>query len=297
MPKVDKSKERTFAASEAPLPIYNVGQRTGPAPRKVVEVDRESVMKEARKRNLMFLLTRLHYAQYQQIIISWTADSTYKFMNEKPSSRATWATCLQYTHQQRSSMSTINEVLNQSLTIMRSLKLTSITCVFDQTIYCKALEIKSKNADLYKPIVFRLGTFHPLCTLLSIIGKRFQDAGLKDICIESGIVAEGSISALMEGRGYNGTVRFHKLFYEAFMRVAWAGFFLPWIESHHPQDADQIEKALEDIGSLADDLQKASHDQVMHSQPFKLLFERSEEYSEAPSQDKRTAVRILDVLH
>ena len=174
-------------------------------------------------------------------------------------------------------MSIINEVLNQSLTIMRSLKLTSITCVFDQAIYSKALEIKTKNADLYKPIVLRLGTFHTLCTLLSIIGKRFQDAGLKDLCIESGVVAEGSISALMEGRGYNRAVRFHKISYEAFMRVAWAGF-LPWIESHHPQDADQTEKALEDIGSLADDLQKASHDQVMHSQPFKLLFERSKEY-------------------
>lgn len=31
--------------------------------------------------------------------------------------------------------------------------------------------------------------------------KRFQDAGLKDLCIESRIVAEGSVSALIEGRG------------------------------------------------------------------------------------------------
>lgn len=63
---------------------------------------------------------------------------------------------------------------------MHSLNVTSITCVFDQAIYCKALEIKSKNVDIYKPVVLHLGTFHTLCTLLSIIGERFQDAVLKD---------------------------------------------------------------------------------------------------------------------
>ena len=144
-----------------------------------------------------------------------------------------------------------------------TLKLTSITSVFDQAIYCKALEIKSKNSDLYKPIVLRLGTFHRLCALISIIVKRFQDAGLGDLCIESGVVAEGSVSALMEGRSYNRAVRFHKLSYEAFRCVAWAAF-LPWVESHHPQDAARINKALQDIGGLADDLQKSTHGYVLN---------------------------------
>jgi len=84
---------------------------------------------------------------------------------------------------------------------MQSLKLNSITSVFDQAIYC----------NLYKPIVLRLGRFHTVCTLLSIVGKRFQEAGFRDLCIESGVVAEGSVSVLMEGRSYNRGVRFHKL--------------------------------------------------------------------------------------
>jgi len=74
-------------------------------------------------------------------------------------------------------------------------------------------------------------------------------------------------------------VRFHKLSYEAFRRVAWAGF-LQWFEGRHPQDAAQINKALEDIGSLADNLQKSTHDHVFNSQAFQVLFERSEEYME-----------------
>lgn len=142
-------------------------------------------------------------------------------------------------------MSTVNEILNRSLSIMHSLNVTSITCVFDQAIYCKALEIKSKDVDIYKQVVLRLGTFHTLCTLLSIIGKRFQDAGLKDLCIESGIVAEGSVSALLEGRSYNRAIRVHKLAYEALMRVAWRGF-QPWVDERYPIDMNHIRRALDE---------------------------------------------------
>ena len=38
-------------------------------------------------------------------------------------------------------MSTVNEVLNQSLSIMRGLGLTKIVSVFDQAFYAKILEI------------------------------------------------------------------------------------------------------------------------------------------------------------
>ena len=60
-----------------------------------------------------------------------------------------------------------------------------------------------------------MGVFHTECTLLSIIWKRFQDAGLRDVFIESGVIAEGSVTAVLEGRRYNRAVRFHKLMYEA----------------------------------------------------------------------------------
>ena len=37
------------------------------------------------------------------------------------------------------------------------------------------------------------------CNALLILGKRFQDAGLKDICIEAGLAAEGSIDGVLDG--------------------------------------------------------------------------------------------------
>ena len=56
---------------------------------------------------------------------------------------------------------------------------------------------------------------------LSTIGKRLQDAGLRELCVESGIVADGSINGVMEGRQYNHAVSMHKLVHEALLRLAW----------------------------------------------------------------------------
>ena len=69
-----------------------------------------------------------------------------------------------------------------------------------------------------------MGTFHTICNALSILGKRFRDAGLKDICIEAGIVAEGSINDVLDGKHYNRAVRVHKYIYEALMTLAWEEF-------------------------------------------------------------------------
>ena len=49
--------------------------------------------------------------------------------------------------------------------------------------------------------------FHTICTFLSVIGKRFQDAGLRDVMIESGVISEGSVFGV---RTYNRAIRFHK---------------------------------------------------------------------------------------
>ena len=82
---------------------------------------------------------------------------------------------------------------------------------------------------MLKSIVLRMGAFHTIGTLLSILGKRFQDAGLRDICIESGVIAEGSVSGVLDGRRYHRVVRFHKLMYGDLQGLAWNGF-QSWIE-------------------------------------------------------------------
>ena len=96
----------------------------------------------------------------------------------------------------------------RSVKIKDVLQLKSIVVVPDQALYAKATEIVWKYPDMFKGLVLRMGAFHTVCTLLSIIGKRFQDAGLRDICIESGVIAEGSVSGVLDGRRYNRALDF-----------------------------------------------------------------------------------------
>ena len=76
-------------------------------------------------------------------------------------------------------MATVHEVLVQSVKIKNTLKLKSIVLVFDQALYAKATEVQWKQSERFKDIVLRMGAFHTACTMLTIIGKHFQDAGLR----------------------------------------------------------------------------------------------------------------------
>ena len=68
-----------------------------------------------------------------------------------------------------------------------------------------------------------MGVFHTICTMLAVIGKRFGDAGLRDLSVESGVIADGSIAGVLDGKKYNRAIRLHKLVYEALLRLAWSG--------------------------------------------------------------------------
>lgn len=81
--------------------------------------------------------------------------------------------------------------------------------------------------------------------------------------MESGVIAEGSVTGVMEGRKYNRAVRLHKLVYEAMMRLAWKAF-RPWLEAKHPREVHHLEAALESIGSFHNDVSQASFSELMH---------------------------------
>jgi len=54
-----------------------------------------------------------------------------------------------------------------------------------------------------------MGVFHTICNFLGIIGKRFLDAGLRDLAVESEVIAEGSVHRILNGQQYDQGVRLH----------------------------------------------------------------------------------------
>mgnify|MGYP001792679984 CR=1 FL=1 len=173
-------------------------------------------MANARNKNLIWILVRLH-AKERQKASSWTGFNI-SGSNEVEITKDNIG-YLPTINAPATYMATVHEVLVQSLKIKNQLQLKSVILVFDQALYAKATEIQWKHDQRFKDIILRMGVFHTACTLISIIGKRFQDAALRDLCVEAGVVTEGSVSGIMDGRKYNRAVRFHKL-----MRLIWKGF-------------------------------------------------------------------------
>ena len=56
----------------------------------------------------------------------------------------------------------------------------------------------------------RMEGFHACCSFLAVIGKRFGDAGLKDLIIESGLhLGDGTVEQILKGKQYNNAMRIH----------------------------------------------------------------------------------------
>ncbi|KAG0728083.1 hypothetical protein GWK47_033223 [Chionoecetes opilio] len=87
-----------------------------------------------------------------------------------------------------------------------------------------------------------------------------------EICVcESGVIAEGSVSGVMDGRRYNRAVRLHKLVYEALMRLAWKGF-LPWLEEKHSRDIHHLDGTLKNINSFHSNVSQGTFQELMESE-------------------------------
>ena len=102
---------------------------------------------------------------------------------------------------------------------------------------------------------------------MTIIGKRFEDAVLKDLCIGSGVIAEGSIQNVFTGKMYNRGVRVHKCIYEALMRLAWKPFAL-WVNEVHPNKLPAVRALEEQVADVANDITQQALDAILQSTDF-----------------------------
>ena len=110
-------------------------------------------------------------------------------------------------------LKTADEVLSRGCEVKNRLKLNAAVCVFDQAFYAMAREVYSKHKELM------MGGFHLLLMLLGVMGSRFGDAGLRELAVQSDVVAEGSVDKALNVKQYNRAVRLHKCVYETIVRL------------------------------------------------------------------------------
>ena len=111
------------------------------------------IIAEARRKNLLWVLVRLH-AQEKQKASGWTGFNILT-RNEVEITQDSIG-YLPTIDSPATDMSTVQEVLVQSLNIKNTLKLNSIVLVFDQALYAKATEIVWKHKEKFKDLVLRM---------------------------------------------------------------------------------------------------------------------------------------------
>jgi len=89
--------------------------------------------------------------------------------------------------------------------------------------------------------------FHTYCNFLAVIGKRFPEAGLRDIAIDSGVIVEGSTKGIFQGKQYNRAVCFYKLMYESLFRIIWEKFL-----AHLEESEIDVENLQNIVDTLSD---------------------------------------------
>ena len=102
--------------------------------------------------------------------------------------------------------------------------------VADQPLYSRAKEMVWANQELYENVVMMLGDLHILFNFLKAIGQHFENSGLDDIWVESGLFAQNSVESMMDGKAYYRAVRGHTLAYEALSRIRWE-HVLEWMKA------------------------------------------------------------------
>ena len=153
--EIARSKKRDIDPLQVTeIPQYNAGERCSPRAKRYVEVTSEEPMPNARNKNLIWIIVRLH-AKERQKASSWTGFNI-SVRNEVEVTKDNNG-YLPTINVPATEMATVNEVLVQSLKIKNQFKLKSIVLVFDQALYAKATEIQWKHDQRFKDIVLRMG--------------------------------------------------------------------------------------------------------------------------------------------
>ena len=115
-----------------------------------------------------------------------------------------------------------------------------------------------------------LGTFHTIMMFMTVIYKRLKDAGLGDLVIQSGLLAEGLADQALSGKMYSRNVRVYKLMYEALFSL-----FLDAMEDFHEDyywNSSFIEDGKTRVEDLAKDVSKIKFGQLCESEEFKTFY-------------------------
>ena len=204
-----------------------------------------------------------------QTVPAWTAFNALALKDHVPG-RSKVGYC-PVVNSSPTDVSTVYAILRKCMDRCSSVGLGFTVVVMDQAIYAKAVDIIAQRPLEFESLIPRMGAFHISCVFLAIIGKRFRDAGLYDILVESGVAGSAVASAALDGKQYNRAVRFHKLVAEGLERLRWQEFIQAASDGHPEQPFHLLQSTLQDLQLC---ISGSNLDMIMASPAFRELHQR-----------------------
>ena len=129
-----------------------------------------------RKLDLIFAICKLQSKEAPCRLPGWTGFNTLLHREVPTMSKISY---LPIIDNPITEISTINEILRQSVEIADELELKQLLLVADEAVYAKIQQVRWKNDAYNQRCIVRLGEFHTIMSYCSCIGKRFKDSGLE----------------------------------------------------------------------------------------------------------------------
>ena len=209
--------------------------------------------KVAKLKDHSWALSRLH-GKDTQMVPSWAA------FNEIISDETSHTTpgMMPILQAPADDKDTLVTVLNRFKDITTYLGQDYTVIAMEQPLYSKAKELAWKYPDKYKNVILLTGDLHILFNFLKVIGQHFDNAGLDDVWIESGLYAQKSTHSMLEGKAYYRAVPGHCIAYEALFRLKW-NKFKGWLQDKSEQAPD--EELWRKVSQVEENFQSDEHEQ------------------------------------
>ena len=246
---------------------------------------------------ISYVLTKYGAREDGAVLPSWSGFFTHLTSDVPNPCRIGYLPIIDGSRCSPTDPSVVNCILTRSVDISDKLDLPAIVVVMDEAVYAKAQQIRWQDEVLQSRLVLRLGEFHLAMTFLGTIGKRFQDGGLRDVLIESNIIATGSVNAVLSGKHYNRSVRAMKILYEALYGLILAAYEESMVD-------DGRRKFIDLMGRLRDAFTNdiETYERLTVTEDFQALFGELNQFIKAKSESSPTLtywfsfIEIVDVL-
>ena len=182
---------------------------------------------ESKMKNMAWIIARMCQTS-QQMVPAWADFNEKISLVNSPITTPGMLPILQAPADDNNTMTTI---LNRFTSIAKHLGQPNTVIAVDQPLYSRGKEIIWANPEKYQNVVLVMGHLHVLFNFLKAIGQHMENSGLADIWVESGVFAQNTTGAMLEGKQYYRAVRGHLLTYEALSRIYWQ-YFTSWLTSN-----------------------------------------------------------------